>query len=71
MVPPEKTVVEAATTMLGQHVSGLPIVDAASKLVGIVSEGPRRPDPTATMTTSIASSTSSKTTTGLESCHDH
>jgi CBS domain-containing protein len=38
-VTPETTVVEAATTMLRKHVSGLPVVDAAGKLVGIVSEG--------------------------------
>ncbi|MGO9358257.1 MAG: CBS domain-containing protein [Xanthobacteraceae bacterium] len=30
---------EAAATMLKHHVSGLPVVDAAGKLVGIVSEG--------------------------------
>ena len=32
-------ILEAANTMLRQHVSGLPVVDAAGKLVGIVSEG--------------------------------
>ena len=35
----EATIVEAANTMLQRHVSGLPVVDAAGKLVGIVSEG--------------------------------
>ena len=38
-VAPETTIAEAATTMLQRHVSGLPVVDAAGKLVGIVSEG--------------------------------
>jgi len=38
-VRPETTVVEAANTMLQRHVSGLPVVDAAGKLVGIISEG--------------------------------
>jgi CBS domain-containing protein len=38
-VTPETTIVEAANTMLERHVSGLPVADAAGKLVGIVSEG--------------------------------
>jgi CBS domain-containing protein len=38
-VTPETTVVEAASTMLQRHVSGLPVTDAAGKLVGIISEG--------------------------------
>src|SRR5450631_1449514 len=38
-VTPETTVLEAANTMLQRHISGLPVVDAAGKLVGIVSEG--------------------------------
>ena len=38
-VTPDATILEAANTMLRQHVSGLPVVDAAGKLVGIVSEG--------------------------------
>src|ERR1700686_4948183 len=38
-VPPETPIVEAANTMLQKHISGLPVVDAAGKLVGIVSEG--------------------------------
>jgi CBS domain-containing protein len=38
-VTPETTIVEAANTMLARHVSGLPVVDAAGALVGIVSEG--------------------------------
>lgn len=38
-VTPETTIVDAASTMLRNHVSGLPVVDAAGKLVGIVSEG--------------------------------
>ena len=36
---PDATILEAANTMLQHHVSGLPVVDAAGKLVGIVSEG--------------------------------
>jgi CBS domain-containing protein len=38
-VTPETTIVEAANTMLQRHVSGLPVVDAAGTLVGIISEG--------------------------------
>jgi CBS domain-containing protein len=38
-VAPEAAILEAANIMLRQHVSGLPVVDAAGKLVGIVSEG--------------------------------
>ena len=38
-VTPDATILEAADTMLQHHVSGLPVVDAAGKLVGIVSEG--------------------------------
>ena len=38
-VTPETTIPEAANTMLQRHISGLPVVDAAGKLVGIVSEG--------------------------------
>jgi CBS domain-containing protein len=38
-VTPDTTIVEAANTMLERHVSGLPVVDAAGKLVGIISEG--------------------------------
>jgi CBS domain-containing protein len=38
-VAPDATILEAANIMLGKHVSGLPVVDAAGKLVGIVSEG--------------------------------
>jgi CBS domain-containing protein len=38
-VTPETTIVEAANIMLQKHVSGLPVVDAAGKLVGVVSEG--------------------------------
>jgi CBS domain-containing protein len=35
----DATVVEAASTMLRNHISGLPVVDAAGQLIGIVSEG--------------------------------
>jgi len=38
-VGPDATILEAANTMLQHHVSGLPVVDAAGKLAGIVSEG--------------------------------
>jgi CBS domain-containing protein len=38
-VLPEATILEAADLMLQRHISGLPVVDAAGKLVGIVSEG--------------------------------
>lgn len=38
-VTPETTIAEAAATMLRRHISGLPVVDGAGKLVGIVSEG--------------------------------
>jgi CBS domain-containing protein len=38
-VTPETTIVEAANIMLQKHVSGLPVVDATGKLVGVVSEG--------------------------------
>jgi CBS domain-containing protein len=38
-VSPETPIVEAANVMLQKHVSGLPVLDASGKLVGIVSEG--------------------------------
>ena len=38
-VTPDTTIVEAANLMLQRHVSGLPVVDGAGKLVGVVSEG--------------------------------
>ena len=38
-IDPESSIVEAANTMLQYHISGLPVVDTAGKLVGIVSEG--------------------------------
>jgi CBS domain-containing protein len=38
-VTPQTTIVDAATTMLQRHISGLPVVDPTGKLVGIVSEG--------------------------------
>lgn len=38
-VGPHATIVEAAATILQNHISGLPVVDASGKLVGIVSEG--------------------------------
>jgi CBS domain-containing protein len=37
-VTPETTILEAASIMLQRHVSGLPVLDPAGKLVGIVSE---------------------------------
>jgi CBS domain-containing protein len=38
-VTPDTTMVEAANLMLQKHVSGLPVVDATGKLVGMISEG--------------------------------
>src|SRR6202166_194204 len=38
-VAPETSIAEAANCMLQRHVSGLPVVDKAGKLVGIISEG--------------------------------
>jgi CBS domain-containing protein len=38
-VAPDTTIVDAANTMLRQHISGLPVVNAAGKMVGINSEG--------------------------------
>lgn len=38
-VAPETTIRDAADIMLRRHVSGLPVMDAAGRLVGIVSEG--------------------------------
>src|ERR1700731_3879214 len=38
-VAPETPIVEAANTMLQRHISGLPVVDKAGQLVGIISEG--------------------------------
>jgi len=35
----DATILEAANIMLNRHISGLPVVDAAGKLVGIVSQG--------------------------------
>jgi len=35
----EASVTDAITTMLAHHISGLPIIDSAGRLVGIVSEG--------------------------------
>jgi CBS domain-containing protein len=38
-VAPDQSVLEAAQKMLQNHISGLPVIDADSKLVGIVTEG--------------------------------
>jgi len=38
-VTPETSVPDAARLMLRHHISGLPVVDANGRLVGIVSEG--------------------------------
>jgi CBS domain-containing protein len=38
-VTPDTPIVEAARLMLLRHIGGLPVVDAAGKLVGIVSDG--------------------------------
>jgi CBS domain-containing protein len=37
-ITPDATILEAAKIMLTRHISGLPVVDATGKLVGIVSE---------------------------------
>src|SRR5690242_14839719 len=36
---PETPIIEAAKTMLRNHIGGLPVVDATGSLVGIVSDG--------------------------------
>lgn len=38
-VKPDATVLQAARVMLQQHISGLPVIDADGRLVGILSEG--------------------------------
>ena len=38
-VGPETPVLEAANKMLQHHISGLPVVNVAGKLIGIISEG--------------------------------
>lgn len=38
-VAPDATVLQAARLMLQHHISGLPVVEASGKLVGILSEG--------------------------------
>jgi CBS domain-containing protein len=38
-VTPQTSIVDAAKTMLERHISGLPVVDHAGRLVGMVSEG--------------------------------
>jgi len=38
-VAPETTVVEAIQLMLQNHISGLPVIDSAGNLVGVVTEG--------------------------------
>ena len=38
-VAPEATVLQAARLMLQHHISGLPVIDSAGRLVGILSEG--------------------------------
>ena len=35
----DASIIEAINTMLRHHISGLPVIDAAGKLIGIVSEG--------------------------------
>ena len=37
--PPDATVLQAARLMLQDHISGLPVIDTAGKLVGVLSEG--------------------------------
>jgi CBS domain-containing protein len=38
-VQPETTIAEAARLMLQRHISGLPVVDAAGQVIGVVTEG--------------------------------
>lgn len=38
-ITPEASIIDAATAMIDNHVSGLPVVDDDGKLVGIISEG--------------------------------
>lgn len=38
-ISPDASILDAANLMLQRHISGLPVVDAAGKLVGIISEG--------------------------------
>src|SRR5450759_4692879 len=38
-VAPDMTVLQAARLMLQHHISGLPVIDKAGKLVGVLSEG--------------------------------
>ena len=38
-IDPESTVLQAARLMLTHRISGLPVIDAAGKLVGVLSEG--------------------------------
>jgi CBS domain-containing protein len=38
-VKPDTPVVDAANTMLQQHISGLPVVNETGKLVGIIPKG--------------------------------
>jgi CBS domain-containing protein len=37
-ISPDASIIEAASIMLQRHISGLPVVDAAGQLVGIVTE---------------------------------
>jgi CBS domain-containing protein len=39
IITPDTTIVDAANIMLQRHVSGLPVINASGKLVGVVSEG--------------------------------
>ena len=38
-IGPDATVLQAARMMFQHHISGLPVVDAAGELVGVLSEG--------------------------------
>ena len=38
-IAPDSTILDAAKIMLQHDVSGLPVIDAAGRLVGVVSEG--------------------------------
>ena len=38
-VVPDTTVSEVAATLIAHHISGVPVVDAENRIVGVISEG--------------------------------
>ena len=50
-VAPDSTILEAANIMLRRHVSGLPVLDAAGKLVGSTATTGARSDSTSSCAT--------------------